>query len=192
MLDAGAASGWRPPPARRAAPVTERPAPSITPPHRRIAVLTIKRVLVATDFSDASSAALAYARAFAEHFSASIHLLHVLEDLASHAWTTEVYVAALPGVHEEMERQARERLEQQLSADDRQRYGAVLALRGGSPFVEIVRYAREERIDLIVMGTHGRGAIAHMLLGSVAERVVRKAPCPVLTVRQPEHESETA
>lgn len=155
-------------------------------------MLTIKRVLVATDFSDASSAALAYACAFADRFSASIHLLHVLEDLASHAWTTEVYVAALPGVHEEMERQARERLEQQMSADARQRYDAVLALRGGSPFVEIVRYAREERIDLIVMGTHGRGAIAHMLLGSVAERVVRKAPCPVLTVRQPEHESDTA
>ena len=57
-------------------------------------------------------------------------------------------------------------------------------LRTGSPFVEIVRYARDERIDLIVLGTHGRGPIAHMLLGSVAERVVRKAPCPVLTVRR--------
>jgi nucleotide-binding universal stress UspA family protein len=57
--------------------------------------------------------------------------------------------------------------------------------------VEIVRYASEEAIDLIVMGTHGRGPIAHMLLGSVAERVVRKAPCPVLTVRLPEHHRTT-
>ncbi len=149
---------------------------------------TITRILVATDFSDASTAALAYARLFAERFSASIHLLHVLEDLASHAWTTEVYVAALPGVHEEMERQARERLEQQMPAADRERFQAVLALRGGSPFVEIVRYAHDEGIDLIVMGTHGRGPIAHVLLGSVAERVVRKAHCPVLTVRQPDQE----
>jgi nucleotide-binding universal stress UspA family protein len=58
----------------------------------------------------------------------------------------------------------------------------------GSPFVEIVRYAKQHDIDLIVMGTHGRGPIAHMFMGSVAERVVRKATCPVLTVRSPEHE----
>jgi len=58
----------------------------------------------------------------------------------------------------------------------------------GSPFVEIVRYARTHDIDLVIMGTHGRGPIAHMLMGSTAERVVRKAPCPVLTVKHPEHE----
>ena len=58
----------------------------------------------------------------------------------------------------------------------------------GEPFVNIVRYARDNEIDLIVMGTHGRGAVKHMLLGSVAEKVLRKAPCPVLTVRDPEQE----
>jgi len=93
----------------------------------------------------------------------------------------------LPGVHEEMERQARERLDQVLTADEKTRFKAETALRMGSAFVEVVRYAREQGIDLIVMGTHGRGAIAHMLLGSVAERVVRKAPCPVLTVRHKSH-----
>jgi nucleotide-binding universal stress UspA family protein len=61
-------------------------------------------------------------------------------------------------------------------------------VRQGPPFLEIVRYAQEANIDLIVLGTHGRGGLAHMLLGSVAEKVVRKAPCPVLTVRHPEHE----
>jgi nucleotide-binding universal stress UspA family protein len=86
-----------------------------------------------------------------------------------------------------MQRQAQERLDLVLTPDDVKRYSAVVALRSGSPFVEVVRYAREEGIDLIVLGTHGRGAIAHMLLGSVAERVVRKAHCPVMTVRQPEH-----
>lgn len=148
----------------------------------------IRKILLATDFSEASDAALDYARTLSTAFGATLHLLHVLEDLAAHAWTTEVYVAALPGVHEEMERQARERLEQLMSAEERAERGVVLALRNGSPFVEIVRYARDEQMDLIVLGTHGRGAIAHMLLGSVAERVVRKAHCPVLTVRQAAHE----
>jgi nucleotide-binding universal stress UspA family protein len=148
----------------------------------------IKKILIATDFSDASEAAAEYAKLVAGAFGAQLHVLHVLEDLAAHAWTTEVYVAALPGVHEEMQRQAQERLDTVLSPDDRAKYSAVIALRSGSPFVEVVRYAREEGVDLIVLGTHGRGAIAHMLLGSVAERVVRKAHCPVLTVRPPEHE----
>jgi nucleotide-binding universal stress UspA family protein len=72
-------------------------------------VIALHNILFATDFSEPSEAALAYARALATPFHAQIHVLHVLEDLAAHAWTTEVYVAALPGVHEEMERQARER-----------------------------------------------------------------------------------
>jgi nucleotide-binding universal stress UspA family protein len=114
-------------------------------------------------------------------------LISLMVTVSVFAWTTEVYVAALPGVHEEMERQARERLEALLTAEERERYHATLALRSGSPFVEVVRYARDEGMDLIVLGTHGRGAIAHMLLGSVAERVVRKAHCPVVTVRLPEH-----
>lgn len=149
---------------------------------------TIRTILLATDFSDASEAALGYARTIAATFGASLHVLHVLEDLAAHAWTTEVYVAALPGVHEEMERQARERLDALLTPEERQRQDVTLALRSGSPFVEVVRYAREAGADMIVLGTHGRGAIAHMLLGSVAERVVRKAHCPVLTVRHESHE----
>ena len=155
-------------------------------------MLAIKRILVPTDFSEPSQDALAYAKGLASAFGSSLHVLHVLEDLAAHAWTTEVYVAALPGVHEEMERQATERLGELLSEEEKRKYDAKLVLRTGSAFVEVVRHAREEGIDLIVMGTHGRGAIAHMLLGSVAERVVRKAPCPVLTVRQKQAQPETA
>ena len=150
-------------------------------------MLSISRILVPTDFSEPSEEALEYAKGLAGCLGSSIHVLHVLEDLAAHAWTTEVYVSALPGVHEEMERQARERLDQVITAEEKTRFKAETALRMGSAFVEVVRYAREQGIDLIVMGTHGRGAIAHMLLGSVAERVVRKAPCPVLTVRHKSH-----
>jgi nucleotide-binding universal stress UspA family protein len=84
------------------------------------------------------------------------------------------------------ETQARQRLATLLPEGDRT--GAVIATIVGSPFYEIVRYATEQQIDLIVIGTHGRGPLGHMLLGSVAEKVVRKAPCPVLTVRHPQHE----
>jgi nucleotide-binding universal stress UspA family protein len=151
-------------------------------------VISLQNILLATDFSEPSAAALEYAKSLALKFGGCIHVLHVLEDLAAHAWTTEVYVAALPGVHEEMERQARERLDGMFPREERDKYRVRTELRTGSPFVEVVRYARDEKIDLIVMGTHGRGPIAHMLLGSVAERVVRKAPCPVLTVRHPQQE----
>ena len=156
-------------------------------PERSGIMPTISTILVATDFSEASDAALNYAKSLATAFGATVPVLHVLEDLAAHAWTTEVYVAALPGVHEEMEKQAHERLDACLTPAEREAFKAQLALRTGSAFVEIVRHARDVKADLLIMGTHGRGAIAHMLLGSVAERVVRKAPCPVLTVRQPEH-----
>lgn len=151
-------------------------------------MIALQNILVATDFSEPSVLALDYARSLAKAFGSKIHVLHVLEDLAAHAWTTEVYVAALPGVHEEMERQARERLAGLFTPEEVAAFQAQTELRTGSPFVEVVRYAREQQIDLIVMGTHGRGPIAHMLLGSVAERVVRKAPCPVLTVRNEAHE----
>jgi nucleotide-binding universal stress UspA family protein len=150
-------------------------------------VIELHEILLATDFSEPSAGALEYSKALARAFGARIHVLHVLEDLAAHAWTTEVYVAALPGVHEEMERQATERLAKVFTDEERKIYRVRTELRAGSPFVEVVRYAREEQVDLIVMGTHGRGPLAHMLLGSVAERVVRKASCPVLTVRHADY-----
>ncbi len=150
-------------------------------------MIKLKRILVPTDFSEPSQSAMMYARAFAAEFDAALHILHVTEDPFVYAPVSEGFVPP-PRFHEEMEAAARSRLESLLTSDEREQFHARLMLRTGSPFVEIVRYAKAEEIDLIVMGTHGRGAIAHMLLGSVAERVVRKAPCPVLTVRRPEHE----
>jgi len=75
-----------------------------------------------------------------------------------------------------------------LTDEERQLLRVTTAIVAGNPFVEIIRYARAHEIDLIVLGTHGRGPVAHMLLGSVAEKVVRKSPCPVLTVRPAQHE----
>jgi nucleotide-binding universal stress UspA family protein len=110
-----------------------------------------------------------------------------MEDLLAHAWAAEVYVAAVPNLREEIERESQQRLSAMLPEADRKRLRAEIALLSGNPFIEIIRYAKAQDIDLIVMGTHGRGPIAHMLLGSVAEKVVRKSPCPVLTVRDAQH-----
>jgi len=151
-------------------------------------MFTLKTILVPTDFSDASQAALVYAKALAMPFGASIHLVHVMEDLLAHAWAAEVYVASMPNLRDEIEKEARERLSALLAAEERQQFAVVTALLAGNPFLEIIRYAKTQNVDLIVIGTHGRGAIAHMLLGSVAEKVVRKSPCPVLTVRGAQHE----
>jgi nucleotide-binding universal stress UspA family protein len=151
-------------------------------------MLTIKTVLVPTDFSDASESALNYGKAVAQAFGASLHLVHVMEDLLAHAWAAEVYVASMPQLRDEIEKESRQRLAGMLTDEERQRFRVETALLAGNPFVEIVRYAKTHEINLIVMGTHGRGPIAHMLLGSVAEKVVRKSPCPVLTVREAQHE----
>lgn len=149
-------------------------------------MIALKRVLVPTDFSICSDAALKYARALCEAFDANLHLLHVIQDPYTQPWAAEAFPAPLAEMLEQWQQQARERLASLLSAGERA--GATIATVVGSPFYEIVRYATEQQVDLIVIGTHGRGAFSHMLLGSVAEKVVRKAPCPVLTVRHPQHE----
>ncbi len=146
-------------------------------------MILLENVLVPTDFGDASNCALRYARALGAAFGSSLHVLHVVENLVAHAWTAEAYVTALPGLLDEVAHDAEERLNRLLTEEDRTRLRAKPVVVTGSPAVEVVRYAEENGIDLIVMGTHGRGAVEHMLLGSVAEKVVRKACCPVLTVR---------
>jgi len=151
-------------------------------------MLTLKTVLVPTDFSEASESALRYGKAMAEAFGASLHVVHVMEDLLAHAWAAEVYVSSMPQLRDEIERESRQRLGALLADGERKKFRAETALLAGNPFLEIIRYAKAHDVDLIVMGTHGRGPIAHMLLGSVAEKVVRKSPCPVLTVREAQHE----
>ena len=150
-------------------------------------MILLKRILVPTDFSEPSQAALRYARALAEAFKAEMTILHVLEDPFLYAPVSEGYVPPA-NFYEDMRRAAEERLSELLAGDQQQELPVTRIIRQGDPFVEIVRYAKESESDLIVVGTHGRGAIAHILLGSVAERVVRKAPCPVLTVREKQHE----
>jgi universal stress protein A len=149
-------------------------------------MIKLQKVLVPTDFSDCSEAALKYGRAFAKAFGASLHLLHVIQDPYTQPWAAEAFPAPLNDLLDQWQAQARKRLSESLTEADRA--AVTIGVQIGAPYLEIVRYAQEQQIDLIVLGTHGRGPLGHVLLGSVAEKVVRKAPCPVLTVRASQHE----
>ncbi len=150
-------------------------------------MISIQKILVADDFSEHSDDALKYATEFAKAFNAEVLLCHVVEGetlLSQIPPGGEAYFP--PNLAEIQEKSAREACEKRL-AETGIPQGSV-HIPHGKPFVEIVRLAKEQDVDLIIIGTHGRGAIGHMLLGSVSEKVVRKAPCPVLTVRDGEHE----
>lgn len=147
-------------------------------------MITLKKILVPTDFSEHSAKALLYGAELAKKFGAELHLMHAVEQTPL-MYGEGAYVP--PETEAEIEAAATAQLES-LVADVGDGVNVVRRVEHGHPFVETIRYAKENDIGLIVLGTHGRGAIAHMLLGSVAEKVVRKAPCPVLTVRDKEHE----
>lgn len=144
-------------------------------------MIELKKILVPTDLSDCSVAASVQARQLAAKFGAQVHVLYILDD--SVAMVPEpMAMAGLPDVVS-----LRKTMSESLDTWTSQYFGdhsdTVHTLRTGTDHVEIIRYAREEDIDLIVLGTHGATGLEHALLGSVTERVVRKAPCPVLTVR---------
>ena len=152
-------------------------------------MIALKNILVATDFSEPSDAALAYGRALARTFGAALHLVHVVDTVPTLVYGAEAYAVSMPELQQEMEASAHKQLADLLVDNDRPPLPArPVVLTSNAPAAAIVDYAKRERIDLIVAGTHGRGGVAHLLMGSVAERVVRTAPCPVLTVRHPEHE----
>lgn len=149
-------------------------------------MIRLKTILVPTDFSECSEAAVRYGAALAEAFGATLHLLSVIHDPYSRPWAAEGFAAPIADLLADWEADARRRLAEAVPAGIKSR--TILATETGSPHLEIVRYAGRHEIDLIVLGTHGRGPLGHLLLGSVAERVVRSAPCPVMTVRHPQHE----
>lgn len=150
-------------------------------------MIDLRRILVPSDFSKFSENALTYAIAFAEKFGAELHLLHVVQDLALFI-PPEVAVAPVAAPVEQLTTAAHTALERTIRDRNLKGLTVLREVREGNPFAEVTRYAKEHDIDLIIMGTHGRGGLAHVLLGSVTEKVVRKSPCPVLTVRHPEHE----
>jgi nucleotide-binding universal stress UspA family protein len=144
----------------------------------------ITRILVPTDFSATSNEALAYAKTLAAPFGASLHLVHAFEDpFTTAAFAPEMYAPLPTRLREAMLRDIEQRLAEWLPPAERARFKGTTEIALGPAARAVVDYTKTLGADLIVMGTHGRGGISHLLLGSVAERVVRTAPCPVLTVR---------
>jgi len=149
-------------------------------------MIRINRVLLPTDFSKFAEPAADYAREFVERFNAELHLMHVLETRI----TTTQFVMGLtiPERAEESEQVATARLKKVFDDQWSRQHSIVYSTAHGAPYLQIIQYARENNIDLIVMGTHGRTGLPHVFMGSVAERVVQHARCPVLTVRPQGHQ----
>jgi len=139
-----------------------------------------KKILVATDFSEASDEALIRAIELGRQMGAMLEIVHVLEfgDSAQPPFGLINYVGDVGGLIAHVERELAARSNEVVAAGLRS-FARTLE---GSAYQEIVREAREANVDLIVIGTHGRRGLAHAMVGSVAERVVRHASCPVLTV----------
>ncbi len=146
-------------------------------------MIALKKVLVPTDFSETSEKAVHYGAELAASLGAEVELLHVAEPMP----VMYSEVGYVPDWDRDLVPDAKRKLDA-LQIEVPPQLNVTRTVVCGHPFVETVRYAKEHETDLIVIGTHGRGAIAHMLLGSVAEKVVRKASCPVLVVREHEHD----
>ncbi len=140
-----------------------------------------KKILCPVDFSEFTGEIIQYAHDIAKKYGAELHVLHVIPNLTYYTpyesfLTPENLIAVEKGIQDEVERDFTRVLTHVDMKVNR-------VVRTGAAFVEIIDYAKSESIDLIVLGTHGRSAIEHILIGNVAEKVVRKSPCPVMTIR---------
>ena len=151
----------------------------------------VKRLLVPTDFSPASDIAFNYALDMAAREGASIHLLHVIENATVAAVFPDGLYAELPGVRERLIGEAQSRLDKTAKECAAANVTATTQVLVGAPASSITGEASVRGTDLIVMGTHGRSGFEHLMLGSVAERVLRSAQCPVLTVRETSRAADT-
>ncbi len=150
-------------------------------------VISLKKILVPIDFSGYSKNALKYAVPFAKQFNAEILLLYVVEPTIYPADFSFGQIG-LPGIEEEMRKRGTEELAKLAKDEISDVVKSRTRVETGKAFTEINRVAKEEEIDLIIIATHGHTGIEHAIFGSTAEKVVRKAPCPVLSIRTPEHD----
>jgi len=150
-------------------------------------VIKLKKVLVPTDFSDSARHAFSYGVSFAREYHAELVLLHVVENLTV-GYASDLFPVPMAEVFQEISGYAKTELAK-LAEEARQKGVAVTELVvQGKPSAEIIRHAADNGVDMIVLGTHGKGMLDQALFGSTTERVVRRAPCPVLTVRMAGHE----
>lgn len=153
-------------------------------------MINLKKILVPTDFSDGAHHALSYGISFAREYRAELLLLHVVEGVAA-PYASDLFPVPMAEVFQELASYARRELDKLAEAARAKGVAVRTEVAQGKPSFEIMRVAREETSDMIVLGTHGKGMLDQALFGSTTERVVRKAPCPVLTVRLSEHEFVT-
>ncbi|MFO7447266.1 MAG: universal stress protein [Ignavibacteriaceae bacterium] len=146
--------------------------------------LNINKVLVPIDFSDYSKSSLRYAINFVKCFKAEIILVYVVEPVI-YPPDFSMGQIAIPAVDAEIDKQAVDELEKLARVEIPQDVKCKTIIKTGKPFIEIIETASEEDVDLIIIATHGHTGVEHILFGSTAEKVVRKAPCPVLTLRDP-------
>ena len=149
-------------------------------------MIDLKTILYPTDFSEDARHACPYVIDLAKKFGARVILIHVVP-APTYAVSYEIAVDTST-LDEEMRKSAQTRIEKLAGEFAAEGIECDAVIEVGGAFVEIIKTARDREADLIVLATHGLGALKHMLLGSTAEKVVRKAPCPVLTIRHPEHE----
>jgi nucleotide-binding universal stress UspA family protein len=157
-------------------------------------VIAIKTILLPTDGSDCSAKAMAYALSFATQYGGRVVALHVIDrrwEEQTRLVFAEVGQDLTEKVRKGYEEEAGRILQEVTGAADKVGVAVDCKVLTGIPFEEIVCAARELPADIIIMGTHGRAGMSHLLLGSVAEKVVRRASCPVLTVRLEDHEFVT-
>ncbi len=146
-------------------------------------MISIKKILVPTDFSETSRYAMQYAIEFAKSFNAELEIVHVIFD------ESQIVAFYLPQVtfqnlDQELEESAKKQMEQFLASfPELKDISYSVKMLKGTAFLEIINEAKESNVDLIIIGTHGRSGLEHVLFGSTAEKVVRKAPCPVFTVK---------
>lgn len=150
-------------------------------------MIALKRILVATDFSEPAKVAVAYGRDLARQYDAGLHVVHVIENVLAYYGSEAGF--ALADVERNIERSVQKDLDAAIAANGDGPLNAIAVVERASNVAHaLTEYARQQAIDLIIVGTHGRGAVSRFLMGSVAERVVRSAPCPVLTVRAEERD----
>ncbi len=144
--------------------------------------MQIKTILFPTDFSQGARAAMDHAISLARDYNARLILLYVIQDISIAEW----YIPSSLSVNdlvEDMQKSAWKEMDKWAAEVSAKVKDVEKTVVRGVPFVEIIRTAKDRNADMIVIGTHGRTGIDHMLFGSTAEKVVRKAACPVLTVR---------
>ena len=150
-------------------------------------MIKLRKILYPTDFSESSLEALKYAVSFARDYKARLVLMHVVNEQIFSEGLSLPRLEAPEALGQEMAAEAGRQMRMLIPAGELAGLDVEHVILRGMPFLEIIRYAKANAVDLIVIGTHGRSGMEHIIFGSTAEKVVRKAPCPVLSVRPAQH-----